>query len=214
VDLNLVDLNFDPKLPAESTLVVRTTCTNRDYPTRLRAFGDRLTFTLEAAAPISSVRCLRIPTPPLRLLNRRGAYWRLVSHLNLNHLSLTDGEDGRMALQEILRLYDFSDSDSGEASATVNQQLIEGLTALESRRLVHWIDAPEGSGICRGVEVAAEFDERNFVGTGVFLFASVLQRFLGLYVTTNSFVQFVARLKGGRGVLKRWPPRAGEQPVL
>ena len=33
VYLSLVDLSFDPRLPAESTLVVRTTCTNRELPT-------------------------------------------------------------------------------------------------------------------------------------------------------------------------------------
>ena len=42
VYLNLVDLDFDPSLPAESTLVVRTTCTNRDLPSVLQQAGERL----------------------------------------------------------------------------------------------------------------------------------------------------------------------------
>lgn len=214
VDLSLVDLDFDPRLPAESTLVVRTTCTNRDLPARLQHLGDRLTFGLEAAAPVSAVRCLRMPTAPLRLPARRGAHWRLVSHLCLNHLSITDPVEGRRVLQEILGLYDFTDADSGEAASAATRQTIDGITSVESRRAVGWLDAPEGGGFCRGVEVTVEFDEKRYVGTGLYLFASVLERFLGLYVSLNSFSQLVARTRTNQGVLKRWPPRAGEHRLL
>jgi type VI secretion system protein ImpG len=214
VELSFVDLDFNPSVPAETTLVVRTTCTNRDLPTGLKNYGDRLTLTLEAAAPLTRVRCVRMPTAPLRPPGRRGAYWRLISHLCLNHLSITDGVEGRRALQEILSLYDFSDASSGDASADVIRQLIEGITSVDSRRVVGWLEAAEASGFCRGVEVSIEFDEKNYVGTGVFLFASVLERFLGLYVSINSFSQLVARLKSSKGVLKRWPPRAGDQQIL
>ena len=66
----------------------------------------------------------------------------------------------------------------------------------------------------RGLEVSIDFDEQNFVGSGVFLFASVLERFLALYASMNSFSQLVASTKQREGVLSRWPPRAGEQIVL
>lgn len=214
VDLSLVDLDFDPRLPAETTLVVRTTCTNRDLPGRLSQLGDRLRFSLEAAAPLAGIRCLRLPTEPLRPPARRGALWRLISHLNLNHLSLGEGPEGREALQEILGLYDFTDPEAGEAQVSVSRQVIDGIVSVSSRRVIQWLDSPEASGFCRGTEVTVEFDEKKFVGTGVFLFASVLERFLGLYATINSFTQFVARVRGGEGVLKRWPPRAGENPML
>ena len=54
----------------------------------------------------------------------------------------------------------------------------------------------------------------RYVGTGVFLVASVLDRFLGLYAAVNSFTQLVARAKQGEEILKKWPPRAGELPLL
>jgi len=66
----------------------------------------------------------------------------------------------------------------------------------------------------RGVETTLEFDENQYVGSGVFLFAAVLERFLGLYATVNSFNQLVAKTKQREGHLKRWPPRAGEQVLL
>ena len=212
--LRLSDLDFHPQLPAESTLVVRTTCTNRDLAGRLRHLGDRLTFDLELAAPVAKIQCVRLPTAPSRLPSRRGLHWRLISHLSLNHLSLADGSLGRQSLQELLSLYDVSNSELGESFAAVHRQMIEGITALSSRRVVNWIETPEASAFCRGLEVTIEFDEAKYVGTGVFLFASVLERFLSLYVSINSFCQLVARIRSPQELLKAWPPRLGSRPTL
>jgi type VI secretion system protein ImpG len=52
------------------------------------------------------------------------------------------------------------------------------------------------------------------VGSSVFLFASVLEAFLGLYSSINSFSQLVARSKQRKGYLKQWQPRTGEQILL
>jgi type VI secretion system protein ImpG len=214
VYLHLVDLDFKPALPAESVLVVRTTCTNRNLPALLERAGGDLYFELEAAAPLSGIACLRTPTVPLRPPLRRGAYWRLLAHLNLNHLSLSDAEEGRSALQEILRLYDFSDPESGPQLAAVVSHVIEGITAVSSRRVVGRIGGGVASGFCRGVEVAIEFDEQKYVGVGVYLFACVLERFLGLYASINSFTQLIARTKQREEALKKWLPRAGEHQLL
>jgi type VI secretion system protein ImpG len=214
VHLSLVDASWNPSLPATSTLVVHTTCTNRDLPGALQRAGDRLALTLEGAAPLSVIRCARTPTLPLRPPRRRGGYWRLLSHLSLNHLSLADGAEGLHAVREILRLYDFSDPESGQQLAEVNRQIVEGVVGLSSRRAVGRIDGGAASGFCNGVEVTVELDEEKFVGTGAYLFASVLERFLAGYASLNSFTQLVARSRQGEGVLKRWPPRAGDRTLI
>jgi type VI secretion system protein ImpG len=213
VFLNLLDLGLDADAPAEATAVVRTTCTNRDLPAMLQGAGEALHLTLAATAPLAQVRCVRTPSLPIRPAPRHGRYWRLISHLALNYLSLADPEEGRAALQELLRLYDFSDSGS-EQMASVASQLIEGITALHSRRVVGRTGTETSSGFCRGIEVTLEFDEKKYIGTGVFLFASVLERFLGLYASVNSFSQLVAKLHKEEGPFKRWRPRAGELRLL
>ena len=63
VHLSLVDLGFDPRLPAESTLVVRTTCTNRELPLILQKAGERLALELEAAAPLRASAACDLPRP-------------------------------------------------------------------------------------------------------------------------------------------------------
>ena len=77
--------------------MVRTLCTNRDLPLKLQKAGDDLAFDWDFAGPIAGVRRLRAPTTTLRPRSRRGAHWKLISHLSLNHLSLTDPVEGRAA---------------------------------------------------------------------------------------------------------------------
>jgi type VI secretion system protein ImpG len=160
---------------------------------------------MEGAAPLSRIRCLRKPTETLRPALGRGAQWRLISHLSLNYLSLCEG--GREALQEILQLYNMSDS------AAMRQQIM-GITSVTSRRVVGRPASMPWNGFCRGLEVTIEFDEEQYVGSGVFLFAAVLEKFLGLYVSLNSFSQLIATTQQREEPLKRWPPRAGEQILL
>lgn len=206
VYLSLVDLNFQPTLPAAETLTLHVTCTNRDLPGKLPFGGERGDLSLEGAAPLSRIRCLKKPTETIRPSLRRGAQWRLLSHLSLNYFSI--GEGGREALQEILQLYDFS-SDS-----PVIQQQIAGITKLASRRVVGRPASMPWNGFCRGLEVNIEFDEEKYVGSSVFLFASVLEKFLGLYASVNSFSQLVVTTQQRKEPVKRWPPRAGEQILL
>ena len=206
--ISLTDSEFNPRAPAAEVLNVKTTCTNRDLPARLPFGGRDSDFETEGTAILSRVRCLTKPTETVRPPQRRAAQWRLISHLNLNYLSLVENQAGTPeALQEILQLYNFADS-----SAT--RQQILGLTSIESRRVVRQIGERTGAGFVRGLETTIEFDEEQFVGGGVFLFACVLEKFLGLSASLNSFNQLVVKTKQREGVLRRFEPRAGEQILL
>jgi type VI secretion system protein ImpG len=153
---------------------------------------------------ISRILCLTPPTPTLRPTLRQGALWRLISHLSLNHLSLVDNGD---ALREIVKLYDFADN-------AESRKMIDGIVRVSSKRVVGRIRDSTQTSICRGVEVTICFNEECFSGSGLFLFASVLERFLGLYCTVNSFTRMVATIEGREGELRRWQARVGEQIVV
>ncbi|HEX7527744.1 MAG TPA: type VI secretion system baseplate subunit TssF, partial [Thermoanaerobaculia bacterium] len=208
VFLTLVDMNFDPAVPDTDTLTVHVTSSNRDLPIRLPFGNPEGDFQLEGPGVFTAIRSLVKPTASLRPPLRRGAHWRLISHLALNVLSLVEreGEKGPEALREILRLYDISDS-------SVTRQQIDGISKLSARRVVRPLRDTH-PGFVRGLEVSIDFDEQNFVGSGVYLFASVLERFLSLYASVNSFSQLVVSTKQREGIMRRWPPRTGDQIVL
>ncbi len=211
VFLTLVDLDFHPSAPPKWTLDVETTCLNRDLPRELPFGGGQPYLQLVSAEAVAKVACLTAPTATLRPGLRHGTVWRLISHLSLNHLSLADVAEGADALREILKLYDFADS-------VVTRSMIEGLRSVRSRRVVGRVGGRLGGkiagGFCRGLEVTLQLDEEKFTGGGVFLFASVLERFLGLYTSLNSFTKTIARTNKREEPLHEWPPRAGEQVLL
>jgi len=205
VFLSLVDLSSRPVRPNLDALVVRTVCTNRDLPARLPFGNEAGDFELEGALPVKRIVALIKPTDALRPPVGKDSMWRLVSQLSLNYLSLV--ENGREALQEILRLYNFTGS-------TYSEKQIEGLAGLDSRRHFARVISEDGVVFARGTQVEMEFDEDQFVGGGVYLFASVLEYFLGLYVSMNSFSQLRVRTRQRKEILRQWPPRAGQKILL
>jgi type VI secretion system protein ImpG len=131
----------------------------------------------------------------------------LISHLSLNHLSLLGSGQGADSLREILKLYDYNDSAETRA-------MIDGLLDVRSRRSVGRVGGAISAGFCRGVEVSLHFDEDRFSGSSVYLFAAVIERFLALYSSVNSFTKTIATTNRREEPLCRWPPRAGEKVLL
>lgn len=208
VYLSLVDLDFRPSWPASDTLTAWVTCTNRNRASELPYSGAWGELDVESAASVR-VRMLRKPTESIRPPLRRGLQWRLISHLGLNYLSIV--EDGLPALQEILRLYDFSDSDAG---AEAIQHQIDGILRVSGGQRSACLASDKGIVFCTGIGVDIVFDEQQLAASEAFLFASVLERFFALYSSINSFSQLTAYSQQRKRELKRWPPRAGEQILL
>jgi type VI secretion system protein ImpG len=203
--LSLADLSGRPAHPDLDSLTVRCTCTNRDLPAKLPFGRERGDFELEGASAIKRIVALRKPTGTLRPPMGKGQLWRLISQMSLNYLSLV--EEGKEALQEILRLYNFSDS-------THLEKQVAGITEVRSHRHFARVVSENGISFVRGTRVEMGIDEEQFVGGGVYLFAAVLEYFLGLYASMNSFSQLVVRTPQRKEVLKQWPPRAGHAILL
>lgn len=205
VVLSLVDLSARPVELEYDTVTVRCTCTNRDLVTRLPFGSESGDFEMEGAAAIKRIVALHKPSRTLRPPLEGKTLWCLISHLSLNYLSLV--AEGKEALQKILELYDFSDSPDVK-------KRIGGITTVDSRRHFARVISENGISFARGTRVEMEFDEEQFSGGGVYLFASVLEKFFGLYVSMNSFSQLAARSRQRKEPLGEWPPRAGQSILI
>jgi type VI secretion system protein ImpG len=203
--LSLVDLSMRPADPEATVLSVRTTCTNRDLVSRLPFGNDEGDFELEGGSSMRRVVALRKPSMPVRPSSGKSAMWRLVSHLSLNHLSLV--ENGKEALQQILRLYDIGRS-------AYSRNVIDSILRIESRRHFARVSSDNSISFARGTRIELELDEDRFVGGGAFLFSCILEHFLGLSTSLNSFTQLVVRTSQRKGPLHEWQPRAGRKILV
>ncbi len=208
VFLSLVDLDFNPSVPADTVLSVETTCLNRDLPARLPYGGGHPHLQLvDPAQGVASLHCVTAPTPTIRPPMRNRGLWRLVSHLSLNHLSISHDDSGAETLREILKLYDFRDSSETRAA-------IDSILDINSRRGTARAPSADMGAFCRGLDVEITFDEQRFGSSGLYLLAAVLERFLALYGSINSFTRLTVKHHGRPGILRRWSPRAGDQELL
>lgn len=204
-ELSFVDLDFNPALPQTDVISLELSCSNRDLPSFLAYGVQGGDLTMEGGGAASSIALLRQPGKPLRFDRGRGAHWRLISHLALNHLSLT--QSGLPALKEMLRLYDLQRS-------SVSGRQIDGIVSLEHAPTTAWLPGKQFASVVRGIEIRLGIDEAAFVGHGISAFTRVLDHFFGLYVHANSFTQLTLLSADSGEVLTRCPARSGESILV
>jgi type VI secretion system protein ImpG len=203
VYVSFVSADQSATVPATETVVFRLTCTNRRLAEKLRS-GD-LHVATESSPTVARFRNITRVTPGVRAPLHGDLHWRLISHLALNRLSLSSVP----VFQETLQLYNFQSLDSPQAGKA-NQLRIEGIVGIESRAetlLMKGIPV-------RGVATLLEIKESHFASDGdLFLFATVLNEFLSLGVSLNSFSQL--RVRGAeKGETYEWPALIGRQAIL
>lgn len=205
VVLSLVDLSGRTVYPDSDAATARLLCFNGDLPSRLPFGSEEGEFEMPGGGPIGRILTLLKPTPAVEPPLGKPRLWRLISQLSLNFVSLVEG--GADALQETLRLHNQGESVAGE-------QQIRGIESVTSSPTYARIESAHGLTFARGHRVEIEFDESRFAGGGVYLMAAVLERFLGLYVSLNSFNVLSVRSKQRQKRIAEWPPRSGWKTLL
>jgi type VI secretion system protein ImpG len=203
--LSFVDRSGRSANPDQDVATARLTCFNSDLPSRLPFGSSSGDFELEGSGPVREITALIKPTRVIQPPLGHGRTWRLISQLSLNYLSLVDS--GEAALRETLRLYDFADS-------LIARKQIDGIVGVRSTPAFSRIVTEHGLTFARGRRVDLELDEEQFTGGGVFLFGTVLERFLGLYASMNSFSVLGLRSRQRKRIVHEWPARSGWKPLL
>ena len=207
VFVSLVDADNQRAPHSMRQLGVDLMCTNRDLALSMPVGKQHTDFTVVVNAPIASVRCLVGPTAPRPCRPDGDLAWRFISHLGLNYLTLTDTDalQGAAALRELLRLY-------VPPNNTRTARQLEGLLSVKAEPVVRRI--PGAGPVCagRGLQVRLSIDDTPFGGAGGILFAAVLDRFFGKYVSINAFIETVMSTPD-RGQVMRWPIRLGRRPI-
>jgi len=205
VYLSFVDLSARTVHPDRDVITARLTCFDGDLPADLPFGDEKGDFELENGGPIRRIVALGKATEVVHPPLGQAQLWRLLSQLSLNYLPLADG--GADALREILRLHNFSDTAAGERH-------IEGVMSVSGEPTYARVVTEHGVAFARGRRVDVKFDEEQYAGGGLYLFASVLERFFGMYASVNSFTTLVARSTKRKEPVRAWPPRAGWKSLV
>ncbi|WED22946.1 type VI secretion system baseplate subunit TssF [Vibrio sp. JC009] len=208
VYISLVDGRDAPYRSDLRQIGTYTLCTNRDLPLHMPVGKGETDFTLSDVPVVESVRCIAGPSKPKPAWPKGESSWRLINHLSLNYLSLTDSDEqqGASSLRELLALY-------GNVSELSVKKQIEGVRNIQCNPVIKRIPVPGPIALGRGQEIQLTFDEDAFVGSGVFLLGAILEQFFARYASINSFTQTVI-CTTERGEIMRWPLRTGKRHVL
>ncbi|MEM1436263.1 MAG: type VI secretion system baseplate subunit TssF [Pseudomonadota bacterium] len=206
--LSLVDVLESPLRSSLRQVEAMTLCTNRDLPLHFQPGQGTTDFTLDTGAPVERVQCLGGPTRPRAAFAAGSTPWRVINHLSLNYLSLTDADDGEgaQALRTMLGLY-------ADENDQANQRQIDGVRSIRSEPITARIPVSGPASFGRGLGITLDCDETAFEGSGLFLFGQVMEAFFARYVSVNSFTETTLR-SSERGEIMRWPARLGQRLAL
>jgi type VI secretion system protein ImpG len=204
--LSLVDSHEAPYPVSLQQVAVEVLATNRDLP-MLLPIGSLVTLTPVDTLPVSGVRLRRGPTRPRSGFADGDFAWRLVNHLSLNYLSLVDAPNGQgaSALRELLSLY-------VDPADPVARRMVESVRTVSSRPAVRRLPMKGPIVFGRGLAIEIGIDDSGFAGHGGYLFGAVMEKFLGRYVSMNTFTETMLR-SDARGVFASWPARQGSRII-
>ena len=200
--LSLVDQRQPPFREELRFMSVQAVLSNRDLAVAVPRNG-RDDLAVAGSLPVTSIGLVTAPTAPRPPHGEHERAWRLVRHLGYHHLPLADlpEAEGARVLREMLRLHV---PDAAQAQHREIDSLVGSRIETSTRRL-------PGAGPLvygRGVTCTLRFDERGLSGISPYLLGLVLERYIARHVSINLHTQ-LALESVQRGVLMRWPLRAG-----
>jgi len=206
VFLSLVDEQHAPWHEDLRHLSAEVLCTSRDLPLLLQQ--QQGNFVMPDSVPIRQLTLRKGPTAPRAALAEGKIAWRLISHLQMNYLSLMDGDNGQgaAALRQMLGLY------ANLADAPVARQ-IEGIRHCQLKPVFRRVPEPGPIVFARGISVELEVDEQAFSGASPWLLGSVLERVFSRLVAINTFTEVTLNSQQ-RGEVGYWAPRMGKRTLI
>ena len=204
--VSLVDEQHAPWRTELNYITAEVMCSNRDLPLILQDEFEH--FQVPDSMPVSRLVLRSGPTPPRAAVAEGLSTWRLISQLQMNYLSLMDGEegDGATALRQLLGLY------VGLADTPIARQ-VDGVRNCKLEPVHRRVPEPGPIVFARGIAIEVTVDERAFSGASPWLFGSVLERLFARLVSINSFTEFTL-FSQQRGEIGYWPPRMGKRALL
>ena len=179
-------------------------CTNHQLPSQLPHGGGHPKLQLVKENIEGEIRSLLPFTPCYHLPLSNGIRWQLISHLMLNTFTFSKNSDATKFLKEILHLYNFSQMEE-------HALFINNIASVETKPIVARGSYNYGNTVFSGTEMIVTFVKEH---PAIFLFSSVLEKFIASYCSINSFTQLTIQYANKSGEVIQWKPNMGSKVLL
>ncbi|WP_221795112.1 type VI secretion system baseplate subunit TssF [Oceanobacter mangrovi] len=197
-------LAFPPgqQLEAKEILKAQLTCSNGELADRLQV-GD-ISVATSSTPELATFKNITKPTPARRIPMDGDKLWRMISHLSLNYLSVTDAD----SLRGLLTLYVAPDA-KAKSDRLLNEKKIEAITAVTVKQS----ETLFGHSFVHGQEIKVQLKSEFFASPGdKFLFGCVLEQFFAATSAINVYSELVFE-DFFSGEQLQWPARIGSRPL-
>ncbi|MHA1558221.1 MAG: type VI secretion system baseplate subunit TssF [Alphaproteobacteria bacterium] len=177
--ISFVDLNFKPQDPPKHIIYAKTLCTNRFLAEQLPGGAE---LYIEETPPVSHIVCLDRPVSERYAPETGETLWMLISNLALNHISFIDSNKDAEVLRETLKLH------ARERYAHFERE-INSVENVSASRTVKRIREEAWRGFINGIRVKLAVKHQKDATGNLFLLTTILQHYLSLHVSINSFVE-------------------------
>lgn len=188
-------------------LAIDAWCTNRDLPL-LMSRSVNSDFLIGNALPVHSIKLLTKITRPQEAIDEYESLWSLLNLLNLNLLSLTkfNPDTNLNYFKELLLSFPQAN----------NHQFKQQVNAIKSIQIKPTSKIQRNgsySGLVRGIQILIVLDDGLMGGIHPYLFGSILNHYLRMSVSLNSYLQLSLESLQ-RGDMIHWDGVTGERATL
>ncbi|MBR8306237.1 type VI secretion system baseplate subunit TssF [Burkholderia cenocepacia] len=189
------------KMPLQ--LSADLTCTNRDWPSRMRIGSPNGDLKNENDQVPCRITLLKQPTPTYSASREAEAQWRVIALTTANLTQLT--REGWPDFVKLMRQLAPKDRRAEHVGAIsfVKRSVVERLLAIKPH-----------SALVRGFEIVMAADENAFIENSMGALILQLDLYLSRYAPANSFTQLVVLSKNDGSLIVRCPMRPGIAPLL
>lgn len=173
---------------------IEALCTNDNLPSQLPYnTGNLQLLPARPHSAITSARCLTPFTAPVSQPFSGDQLWKFIAHMRLSHLSA--GSDSGQSLRDILNLYRKGEDADGHKFIESIQNISPCPSMCRIRQ----------GGFAAATDFHIRFSANSLNPAEIFLFTTVLNRFLSLYTSVNSLSRVTAWLENLSTPVVRFP---------
>ncbi|PHI31682.1 type VI secretion system baseplate subunit TssF [Budvicia aquatica] len=189
----------------DEIISLRLMCTNRDMPAQLH-IGEISHITDKGLADVIKVQNITRPTMQLSPILDSTLYWKAISNLAQNYMSLLDTE----VLKQMLMGYNFPAQHNRQSEKNAIKQL-SGIQKMETKPSERRL--PDGL-MVRGFETSIFIKQSTFNSEGeMYLFGTVLSQFFSQVAALNSY-HLLTMINMDNQERYTWPMKIGQHSLI